>query len=128
MKLVYVCTPLHPGKFPLGTLTKALTGALAFAFIPPVGQLHHKSEGALLDKEMIEKCDEVWVFGAVGRDCCWEIGYAQGLGKKVVLHIDETNRYLIEEDWMVTLGKVEIVDALHNKQSFTIGNACQSTT
>lgn len=110
MNLVYICTPLSKDKFNLDYISsRLLEDSNSFAFIPPIGQLDSKSKGAALDKLMIEKCHEVWVFGPIGRDCCWEIGYAQGLGKKVKIFIDDTNKYVIEEDWMVTLGRVEVV-------------------
>ena len=109
MKKIYVCTPLNPNKFNLDKITDILMKMNVFAFIPPAGQLSNKETGALLDKRMIEECNEVYVIGAVGRDCCWEIGYASGLGKPVTIFLDHTNNYLIEEDWMVTLG-CNIVD------------------
>lgn len=107
---VYVCTPLQEGKFNLPKISSVLLQAEAFAFIPPVGQLSDKVLGAQLDRLAIDQCDELWAFGPVGRDCRWEIGYALGLGKKVKLFIDNTNRYLMDEDWMVTLGADLVYD------------------
>lgn len=95
-------------KFNLPKITQAILEVGCFAFIPPVGQLSDKTLGAKADRLAIDLCDELWAFGPVGRDCCWEIGYAVGLGKKVKVFIDDTNRYVVDEDWMVTLG-VELV-------------------
>lgn len=107
---VYICTPLAEGKFNLPKISKAVLDAGAYAFIPPVGQLSDKTLGAKLDKLAIDQCDELWAFGPVGRDCCWEIGYAKGLGKVVKLFIDESNQYLVDEDWMVTIGAELVYD------------------
>jgi len=101
---VYICTPLAEGKFDLSNITSKLLESGAFAFIPPVGQLQDKDSGAKLDKLAIDQCDELWAFGPIGRDCCWEIGYALGLGKRVKIHLDDSNSYVVEEDWMVSIG------------------------
>lgn len=106
MKKVYVCTPLKEEKFQLELISKILLEKQVFAFIPPTAQLQDKTTGAILDKKMIEECDEVFVFGNIGRDCAWEIGYAQGLGKKVTFFVNQENEYILQEDWMTTLNIV----------------------
>lgn len=101
---VYISTPLLGDKFNLKRITSTLLKyPEVFAFIPPVGQLENKKEGAILDQMAIINCDEVWVFGKIGRDCAWEIGYATGLGRKVVLFMDKEELQHIEEDWMTFL-------------------------
>jgi hypothetical protein len=109
MKRVYVCTPLKDEKYPGGTIHQVLLRfPNVFAFIPPTSQIIDKELGAALDKRMIELCNEVWVFGPIGRDCAWEIGYAQGLGKPVVFHLDQTNAQIVNEDWMTFCAGTEI--------------------
>lgn len=108
MKKVYVCTPLKAPKFNLKLITETILKYQVFAFIPPTGQLQDKTNGAILDKLMIENCDEIFVFGLIGRDCAWEIGYATGLNKKVTIFVDESNREMVESDWMTVIN-VELV-------------------
>lgn len=101
---VYISTPLMGDKFNLKKITEVLlVSPLVFAFIPPVGQLSDKDNGALLDKNAILLCDEVWVFGKIGRDCSWEIGFARGLGKPVKLFMTKEEIEYIQEDWMTFL-------------------------
>ena len=38
----------------------------------------------------------------------WEVGYALGLGKKVKIFINEKNKEILDEDWMLTIN-AEIV-------------------
>lgn len=101
MVKVYICTPLAPHKLDLTKISKIILKEGVFAFIPPAGQLESKQLGAVLDRKMIEACDELWAFGAIGRDCAWEIGYAQGLGKPTKIYLDDSNDYIRSEDWMV---------------------------
>lgn len=103
MKKIYICTPLSQNKFDLSEISKQILKEKVFAFIPPSEQLFEKKLGSSLDKMMIENCDEVWVFGEIGRDCAWEIGYAQGLNKNVIFHVNNKNKHILEEDWMVTI-------------------------
>mgnify|MGYP003687626069 CR=1 FL=1 len=109
MKKVYICTPLKKEKINLDQIQKMISTEEVFAFIPPTEQLKDKTLGALIDKKMIENCDELWAFGLFGRDCAWEIGYAQGLGKKVKLFIDEKNKKILEEDWMTLCAGTEVI-------------------
>lgn len=115
MKRVYVCTPLAAGKFDLELISITLLARNVFAFIPPRGQLNHKTIGAKLDRKMIDACDEVYVFGPIGRDCAWEIGYATGLGKPVTIFQNESNAGMLREDWM-TIIDVKIDYLLANKK------------
>ena len=108
MLKVYVCTPLKTEKFKLELISRTLLEQNVFGFIPPQGQLVDKKLGSLLDKRHIDLCNEVWVFGPIGRDCAWEIGYATGLGKNVKIFVDESNMHVINEDWMTVIG-VELV-------------------
>lgn len=109
MKKVYICTPLKKNKINLDQIQGVLIKEDVFAFIPPTEQLKDKKTGAALDKKMIESCDELWAFGLFGRDCAWEIGYAQGLGKKVKLFIDKKNKIILDEDWMTLCAGTEII-------------------
>lgn len=56
------------------------------------------------DVAAIIACDELWLVGDYGRDCSWEIGYAMGLGKRVVVWRDKTNKEKFDSDWMVKIG------------------------
>lgn len=107
MDKVYICTPLHGGKFNLDLIQKTILERNVFAFIPAQGQLENKTLGAILDRKMLDEASEVFVFGPIGRDCSWEIGYATGKGKKVTIFLDKTNQDILE-DWM-TIIDVEIV-------------------
>ena len=109
IKKIYICTPLKKEKINLDQIQKQIAQKEVFAFIPPTEQLKDKKLGAKVDKQMIEMCDELWAFGLFGRDCAWEIGYAQGLGKKVKLFIDENNKEILEEDWMTLCAGTKIV-------------------
>ena len=101
IKKVYICTPLKPEKFQLDSIQRAVLGERVFAFIPPTEEKNNKYQGSMTDRLMIDLCDELWAFGPIGRDCSWEIGYAQGLGKPVRLYADQTNKDIIENDWML---------------------------
>ena len=104
MLKVYISTPLMGEKFNLKRITEVLLSyPNVFAFIPPIGQLEDKKSGALLDKNAILNCDEVWVFGKIGRDCAWEIGYANGLNKPIKFFMTQEELSHISEDWMTFL-------------------------
>jgi methyl coenzyme M reductase subunit C-like uncharacterized protein (methanogenesis marker protein 7) len=107
MKKVYISTPLKPGKFDLDAIQKHIEYQKVFAYIPPTTG-EDSIQGASVHKQHIELCDEVWVFGPIGRDCAWEIGYAQGIGKHVVFFLSESNRNVLDEDWMVFCAGTEI--------------------
>lgn len=106
---VYISYPMNPEKHNLTEITKIILKHKVFASIPPPGQLESKKIGAELDRLLIEKCEEVWAFGKIGRDCAWELGYAVGLGKNVRIFINDENRYILFEDWM-TLINAEICE------------------
>lgn len=100
-KLVYICTPLKPEKFNVQAIHDKVAEERVFAFIPTPDIRADKASAALLDKQHIDQCDELWVFGPIGRDCAWEIGYAQGIGKPVVFFEDSSNAHVVRDDWML---------------------------
>lgn len=100
-KCVYISTPLKPGKFDLDLIQRVILRENVFAFIPPTEEKNDRKQGAAIDKLQIELCDELWVFGPIGRDCSWEAGYAAGLGIPVVFFLDESNEHIHENDWMI---------------------------
>lgn len=106
--LIYVCTPLNQDKFNLKQITEVCLRhkQFIFPFIPPIGQLSDKKLGAQLDKTMIELCNEMYVFGNIGRDCAWEIGYAAGLNKPITIFIDDSNKASFDDDWMTVCKNV----------------------
>lgn len=104
---VYISTPLKPEKFNLKAIQDALLEHKVFAFIPTTVDTTPEA-GAALNKLMIELCDEVWVFGPIGRDCAWEIGYAQGKSIPVVFFESEVNSHMIKEDWMLFCAGTEV--------------------
>lgn len=108
MKKVYICTPLKLQKFRIDQITQSCLSMGVFPFIPTTVAPTNPKHGANLDKFCIENCDELWVFGPIGRDCAWEIGYAQGLEKPVVFHCTEENKHVLDEDWMLTLGNFKV--------------------
>lgn len=106
---VYVSTPLKPQKFRLSLIQEAVRKAGVFAFIPTTVDSTPEA-GAAVNKLQIELCDEVWVFGPIGRDCSWEIGYAQGLKKPVKFFATEENKHMVTEDWMLFCAGTEVVN------------------
>lgn len=108
MKKVYISTPLKEEKFNIEDIQSEILKYGVFAFIPPTSQKVNQDQGSKVDKLSIELCDEVWVFGAIGRDCSWEIGFAHGLGKKVILYKSSHNNHIFNEDWMLFSGAIEI--------------------
>lgn len=108
MKKVYISTPLKEEKFNIHDIQAMILKHKVFAFIPPTSKKVDQHQGSLVDKLSIDLCDEVWVFGPIGRDCSWEIGYAQGLGKPVVFFLNEQNEYTVKEDWMVWCAGTEV--------------------
>lgn len=106
---VYISTPLKPHKFNLKAIQDALIDRRVFAFIPTTKDTTPEM-GAALNRMQIELCDEVWVFGPIGRDCAWEIGYAQGLSKPVVFFANELNAHMVKEDWMLFCAGTEVVN------------------
>lgn len=111
-KTVYICTPLSEGKFNLEKISKTIIHENVFAFIPPQAQLQSREIGANLDRKMIDFCDEVWAFGPIGRDCSWELGYAQGLGKPTRIYLDKSNEDMVKDSWMMPLGCTFIIGEL----------------
>jgi nucleoside 2-deoxyribosyltransferase len=109
-KKVYISTPLKPEKFDLDAIQKEILKAGVFAFIPPTEEKNDRKQGAQIDKLQIELCDEMWVFGPIGRDCAWEIGYAQGLGKHVKFFRSPVNEHVVQEDWMIFAAGTEVVE------------------
>lgn len=108
MKRVYISTPLKPEKFKLGPIQDAILKAGVFAFIPTTVDTTPE-QGAAINKLQIELADEVWVFGPIGRDCSWEIGYAQGKGIPVVFHESNENKHMVTEDWMLFCAGTQVV-------------------
>lgn len=110
-KLIYVCTPLKEAKFLINTIHEQIYNSEdpVFPFISSTGPQTGKEHASYIDKSMIEMCDEVWVFGAFGRDCAWEIGYAQGLGVHVKMFVDTSNSHIVEEGLMTFCAGTEIV-------------------
>lgn len=100
-KRVYISTPLKPEKFNLDLIQRVILREGVFAFIPPTEEKNDREQGAAVDKLQIELCDELWIFGPIGRDCSWEAGYAAGLGKPVVFFHDDSNDHIRRDDWMV---------------------------
>lgn len=100
-KRVYISTPLKPEKFNLQAIQKQILKEEVFAFIPPTEEKNDRKTGAAVDRLQIDLCDEVWVFGAIGRDCSWEAGYAQGKGIPVVFFLSKENEHVHRDDWMI---------------------------
>lgn len=108
-KRVYISTPLKPHKFNLKAIQEMILDKRVFAFIPTTVESTPEAAAAV-NKLMIELSDELWVFGPIGRDCSWEIGYAQGLNKPVVFFASEVNKHMVKEDWMLFCAGTEVVN------------------
>ncbi len=100
-KLVYISTPLSKEKFNIIDIEKVILKEGVFAFIPPSDADLQADIGAKVDRMMLDLCDEVWVFGNIGRDCAWEMGYAAALNKPIRIYSDTTH---FKNDWMTYLG------------------------
>lgn len=110
MKKVYISTPLKEHKFNITDIQSEILKFGVFAFIPPTSPKVDQWQGSRVDKLSIELCDELWVFGPIGRDCTWEIGYAQGMGKRVIFYRSHENKHIINEDWMLFSAPIEFRD------------------
>lgn len=109
-QLVYISTPLKPEKFYLDQIQAKILETNVFAFIPPQAATTIEPEkAAIINKRMIEQCDEVWVFGPIGRDCAWEMGYAQALKKPVKFHVSPANEGIIKTDWMLFMPETQVI-------------------
>jgi hypothetical protein len=116
IKRVYISTPLKPEKFNLDLIQRTVLKEKVFAFIPPTEEKNDRRQGALIDKLQIELCDELWVFGSIGRDCSWEAGYAAGLGKPVVFFHSDDNEEVYQNDWMLFSVNPRIVRVVNGKE------------
>jgi hypothetical protein len=110
MKKVYISTPLKPEKFNLSLIQKFILMEKVFAFIPPTEEKNDRKLGSAVDKLQIDLCDEMWVFGPIGRDCAWEVGYAQGKNIPVFFFKTDNNEHIVREDWMLFCAGTEIVE------------------
>lgn len=114
MKKAYICSSLRLENHTKVTkLLEQLPPAIHLR--PYLDQQGNKMGHIEADVAMINWADEIWLVGDYGRDCQWEIGYAAGIKKKVVVFLDDTNREKLEHDWMwnagVNAGLVTIVEA-----------------
>jgi hypothetical protein len=111
MKRVYISTPLKPEKFRLDQIQREILYSEVFAFIPTTAEVKgDPTTAALINKQMIEFCDELWAFGPIGRDCAWELGFASALNKPIKFFATEENEHMIPTDWMLfNTGGVEVV-------------------
>jgi hypothetical protein len=107
-KRVYISTPLKSGKFNLDVIQRMILAEPVFAFIPPTEEKNNPKQGSAIDKLQLDLCDEVWVFGPIGRDCAWEIGYAQGKGIPVVYFASAENAHVTADDWMIFCAGTEV--------------------
>jgi nucleoside 2-deoxyribosyltransferase len=112
-KKVYICSSLRP------EVHARVTGILqqlpeAIHLRPYIEQIGNKIGHVETDVAMINWADEIWVLNEYGRDCQWEIGYAAGIKKPVIVFRDEFNRDKLEHDWMwnagVNEGLVKVVE------------------
>lgn len=114
MKSVYICSSLRPEVYKHVSQVLTIVAKEEKLYRPQPGPIDNRNEIVASDCYGIEHCDELWVVGQLGRDCSWEIGYAMGLGKKVKIYVDSTNREMIEKDWMLhygfKLGLLEFID------------------
>lgn len=74
-------------------------------------KLHFPEEVFATCRRAIERCDALLVFlDSYGKDSAWEIGFALGLGKRVVGVVAGSSLFI--EDWMVkfTLDRIVILE------------------
>lgn len=113
MKSIYVCSSLRPEVYQHVSKVLSVVAKDEKIYRPQPGPLENRHEIVGSDCYGIEHCDELWVIGQFGRDCSWEIGYAMGLGKKVKIYVDDTNREFVDKDWMfyhgIKLGLLQII-------------------
>lgn len=119
MNKVYICSSLRPEV--INYVNKTLYKLPRSIHLRPWSSPDSSKVGHVeTDVAMIQYCDELWVVGEYGRDCSWEIGYAMGLGKRVVIWRDDSNKHLIAQDWMyihgITKGNAEVRDVPKYKE------------
>ena len=109
MKKVYICSSLReePYKHVTGLLNLVTSQKEVVVLRPHFGDEDNKVGHVVQDVGMIREADELWLMGEYGRDCSWEIGFAMALGKHVRIFIDETNRHLVDQDWMLLYGEAQ---------------------
>ncbi len=112
-KKIYVCSSLRPEVY--ARVTKILAKQKNIIPLRPWGAQIGEKEGHVeTDIAMIQYSDELWVIGEFGRDCSFEIGYAIGIKKPVVVLRDSTNKDRLEQDWMwitgINNGLLRVVD------------------
>ncbi len=106
MLKVYICSSLRDDNYLHVTrLLKELPPAVHLRPAKGEDTLEGRRNHVEIDIAMLQYCDEIWVLGAYGRDCSWEIGYAMGIKKSVRILVDDTNAHTIENDWMLQHGK-----------------------
>lgn len=107
MKKVYICSSLRQENYDHVTKLLAQLPVAVYLRPQPAEKLAAKKEDTIeSDVAMMKHADEIWVLGHIGRDCSWEIGWAAAMNKRVRVLIDETNRAMIEDDWMMRHGEV----------------------
>ena len=108
MKKAYVCSSLRPEVYERVTYLLSLFPEMTF-LRPHATQLEDKAKWINQDVEWINEADELWVVGEYGRDCSWEIGFAMGINKPVVVIVDPSNAQLILNDWMMWYGRPRVI-------------------
>lgn len=112
-KKVYICSSLRPEVYE--RVSRILAKMPDVIPLRPWGAQAGEKEGHVeTDIAMIKYSDELYVLGEFGRDCSFEIGYALGISKPVVIYRDKTNAKFLEQDWMIvhgiTTGLLKIID------------------
>jgi hypothetical protein len=104
---VYVCSSLRPHvvKRVNKILEKLLATRPDVEFFRPYGtDPNTMLEVVREDTKEIEGCDELWLIGRAGRDCCVELGMALALKKDITVYLDHTNRRKLAKDEMWKIG------------------------
>jgi len=102
MKRIYICSSCRPENYEyVKQLLKLYTTREMSIFHPEPQQLEEKTRYACVDIIEIQKADEIWLIGDYGRDCSWELGYAQALQKTVCVFRCHINRAKLDDDWML---------------------------
>ncbi|PWU11647.1 MAG: hypothetical protein C5B47_00635 [Verrucomicrobia bacterium] len=104
LKKVYICSSLRTEVYE--RVSKLLDEVLpkAIHLRPFKEQKGNRLNHVEVDVAMIHHADEIWVVGEFGRDCSFEIGYATGIKKPIIMWRDFTNAKNIEHDWMIYHG------------------------
>lgn len=108
---VYVCARVNELSYMNVSLKVGRLKYLNVEYLrPQLGDVKDRAFVAAHDMSLINQADEMWVFGDFGMDCMWEIGYAVGKGIPVTIFLDDSNRVIAANQWMLYGAPVKLME------------------